>query len=292
MFTIITKEIDGLDIVLGVDSEKIDQVATMKNVRPFLENSKEYKAQKTRLEKIRSLTNSNDSLNRQGKTVVQRASLRMGVLLMDVKQTDLTAGEMASINKYNKLRIRNTEEVEAITAELPGVEKKLLAKKKELIKTHGIFFNLKNEYENRIDDTTAKTVKAKLKSKNKKQFLTVDGEIIDDLRGKTFFGKISGAWEKIEVKLLSDTVDTGIYFLQEDLTEFEVLEMNAQFEIDRITALNPEDKLTEKNSMLESALNQSATMKNKLEITGDAKALIKAQEFYNSEKVLIEEKYS
>ena len=68
-------------------------------------------------------------------------------------------------------------------------------------------------------------------------------------------------------------------------------EMNAQFEIDRITALNPEDKLTEKNSMLESALNQSATMKNKLEIMGDAKALVKAQEFYNSEKVLIEDKY-
>ena len=55
-------------------------------------------------------------------------------------------------------------------------------------------------------------------------------------------------------------LEVHIFFLQEDLTEPEVVEMNAQFEVDRIMALSIEDKLAEKNMRLDSVLGQSATM--------------------------------
>ncbi len=292
MYTVITKEIDGLNIVLGIDTEKIDPIATAKRIKTYLEASNEYKAKKVRLDKIRGLSESNNSLNNQGKNVIQRACNRLGKISNDVTESDLTAGETSSLNKYNNLIVRNIDEIKKITAEFPEVEKKLKIKKTELIKKHGIYFNLKNDYENKIIDKDAEILKSKLKIiSGHKKFVLIDGSIIEDLRGKTFYAKISGIWQKIEVKLLSDTIDTGIFHLMEDLTDDEKAEISIQFESDRIQAMTSEDKESEKNMYLDSLINQAAAMRNKLEILGDSKALTKAQDFYNTEKVIIENKY-
>jgi hypothetical protein len=292
MYTVITKEVDGLNIVLGIDTEKIDPIATAKRIKTYLEASNEYKAKKVRFDKIRGLSESNNSLDIQGKNIIQRACNRLSKIPNDVRESDLTAGETSSLNKYNNLKVRNNDEIKKITAEFPEVEKNLKLKKTELIKKHGIYFNLKNEYENTICDKDAKILKSKLKIiSGQKKFVLIDGSIIDDLRSKTFYAKISGRWEKIEVKLLSDTVDTGIFCLMEDLTDDEKAEISVQFETDRIADLSAEDKETEKGMYLDSLINQAGAMRNKLEILSDPKALEKAKDFYNTEKVVIEEKY-
>lgn len=291
MYTVFTKEIDGLTVVLGIDKERIDQMATMKKIKPLIESTKEFKAKKGRLDKIQSLSTSNDSLNRQAKTVLNRASLRCGVPITELTDKSLTASETESINKYGVHRGNNNDEIKNIQEELPAVEEKLKTVVTGIMKKNAVYFNLKSDGENAIEETKALVLKKALSGLKKGEFLLADGTIQADFRNKTFYGKISGVWDKVECKLLSDTVDLGLYKLMEDLTDEERQEMAIQFEADRISGLSEEDKSAELQMVKDNLVSQAVAMRNKLEIQGDREALVKSQEWYKAELVIAEEKY-
>lgn len=292
MNTIITKEIDGLTVVLGLDKEKIDSVSTMKKIKPIIEGTKEFTAQKTRLEKIRGLNVSNDSLDRQVKAIANRAALRVGKLPGEVTNDDLNESEVSQVNKFSQRRQNNIDERSKIESVLPEVDEKLKAKIKKITTENAIYFPLNKENEEIISDTEASQIKEKLKDLKKGQFLLTDGTIIEDLRNKTYYGLIDGKWDKKEVKALNEVVDIGIYILSADLTDEERKEIAVQEEADRIAGMSAEDKADELAMVKENLISQAVNMRSKLEIQGDADALVKSQDWLKAENNKAEEKYA
>lgn len=288
MYTAFTKEIDGLTVILGLDKERLDPIKTNSRIKPLLEESSEFKAKSVRLKNMSKLQIGNDSLLRQGRVIAERVALRIGVPRTELKSTDFLPSEQNSLNGYNSRMLANNEELQSILSELPEIEKNLKKKTAELQKSNGVFFELTNEYENKITDAQYEEFSGKLNQiKNKKMFLLSDGSLVVDNRNKTFYGWNGDFWDKKEIKKLGEVFDDGIYKLHEDLTEEEKIEISEQFENDRIIALTEEEKETEKTMLINNALSQSVKMRNEMEITGDPEALKKAQDFYNSEVVRI-----
>lgn len=291
MNTAFIKEIDGIKVILGVDFEKLDPIKTGQKIKPLIENSSEFKSKKARLEKIKVLTIANDSLFRQGRQIANRVALAKSKQLSELKPEDFSSNETNSLNGYNSKMIANNTEIESIKLDLVDIEKNLKAKISELQKENGVFFELTNPYEIKVTKETHADFSEKLKKiADKKMFLTPEGEIITDNRNKTFYGIIDSKWIKKEIKLLSEIVDSS-FKLDEDLTDEEKEEIKVQFENDRIINLTDEEKEIEKNRLISNAMIESISLKSKLEIEGDSEALKKAQDFYNSEVLKIEEIY-
>lgn len=293
MYTMITKKIDGIEVILGLDTEKLDQIATNKKIKPLVENSSEYKAKSARLQRIKERTIANESLLKQGRTIANRVALQKGKILNGLIDSDFTSGEKESIANYNSKIIDNNEVVKAVNLELVDLNKNLKKKISEIQKKHGIYFNLKNDYENTISNEKYTEFSGKLKQiKSKKMFLCSDGKIIIDNRNKIFFALVDKVWIKKEIKKLGEDIDTGIFKLYEDLLPEEIEAMDIQFESDRLKDLTGKELKAEKDSMIENAMYKAVQEKSKLEILGDSKALKKSQDLYNSLVAEIEKKYN
>jgi hypothetical protein len=291
MKTIYTKEIDGLTVILGLDQERIDQIATEKKIKPYLEESKEFKAKQVRLQKIKGLTIANDSLRKQARRIINRVSLSSGISANELQPKDYEASDLNSLNKYDAQYKNNINEMAAFQKGLKEINEAINKKRKQLIKKRGVYFNIL-ENETRIEDNKAVEYKNAIKNIGaKRQFLLLDGSIIDDLRNKEFFGKPSDKWEKIKVEKLGETIDRAIYKYYEDLIDSEKLEISIQFEQDRISELSTEEKTKEKEMVIDNLAGEALNMRGKLEIQGDSEALIKSQAYYQEKLIEINKKY-
>lgn len=121
----------------------------------------------------------------------------------------------------------------------------------------------------------------------------VSHELIDDYRGNQYFYN-DGQWVASEViTQLGVTKSTVV----PDEYEAEAIESkdltDEQREEIRLQGLTGDQKTTEKESAIQSALSQAAQMKTELEIQGStaAKALTDSKAWYNEQVALIEAKY-
>ena len=161
--------------------------------------------------------------------------------------------------------------------------------RRELFKQFAIYLNTPNEIF--ITDKEAETIIHKMKTiKNEDILLDINLKEICDNRGKIVWRKISGKWMKRDISILGDDLKAG-EILQNNLSESESLEITEQLESERISKLSQSEKEIEKQSMMDSIANQAVTMKLKLEIQNDLKALEKSKEWYNSEIEKINIKY-
>jgi len=129
--------------------------------------------------------------------------------------------------------------------------------------------------------------------KAKNEHVCIDGSRVADYRGCQWFYKdSSGSWIESEVVtalgVTKNTVVVDEY--QEQAIEKKDLKPEQQEEI-RFQNLTPEQKESEEQQAIESAQMQAVTMRSKLEITGDAKALKKSQDWYASQLAEIESKF-
>lgn len=285
------KEIDGIKVVLGVDTKKLDPVETLKKTKTSIENCREFKICQDKHSKIKNLTIDNGSINKQAQRIISRVAKNKGLNESDLKPEHFTSAELESFKNYDaKIKVNN-DSINVIRTELTTANKTFEKKKVEIMKTEGVYFDIgKNEVE--ITDAVAKDYTSKLTAiAGSKQFLTLDGEIVPDNRNKTFFSLIDGIWEKLIPTSLSQEVDLTIYKLQEDLTEEEKIAIAEQFESDRLNNLTDDERDLEIQMALDNLMNRCVNYRSKLEIQGDKEALAKSQELYNTEKVLIEKKY-
>ena len=292
MNTAFKKEIDGITVVLGLDKERLDPIATNKRIGPLVESSKEFQAKSTRIKKINGLGIANDSLRKQARRVISRVATAKGKGFNDLTEKDYTSGEVDSINGYNNKIGINLDEIKAITRDLDSVEKNLKTKIIEIQKEHGIYFETSNQYEIRITEKNAVKFLEKLKAiSGKKKFLTIDGEIIKDNRNKSFFGLENGKWKKYTINTLGAEIDT-LWKHWRDLTKDQQNEYNTQAEIDRVSDMSAEERASEKNNALNIAVREAASKRGEFEIQGHPDALERAQAFYQEERTRIEAKYS
>lgn len=237
MRTIITKNINGYDIVTGIDRPVIDPIATMKKVQ-------------------------ND----------------LNVL------PELTAFKDKLI-EWQKER-QDSERKEILLAELKQLKSELKQKRKEVIKNKAVYFEPKTGEEIIAKDDP---IIKKFRELKKNKALTKEGDSIPDLRGKEYWIRKDGKWvaEKIE------SIATELPELAKvKLNKTELKEYADQQEVDRINALSAEDKMAEKESVLDGLLNQAAIKKSRLELKEIPDALAKAKQWHENKKSEIELKYA
>jgi len=125
----------------------------------------------------------------------------------------------------------------------------------------------------------------------------VDGKIcvpviIGDFRGKSW-NEVddNGAWIKHTIEKLGEVKpDHGVF--DADLTETQQSDIQTQNETERIAGLDTDQRDTEKQAALNSALSQAGQLKNEREIIGDTDALAVSQAWYAEQKTIIETKYA
>jgi len=191
--------------------------------------------------------------------------------------------------QFRRGKIKEVEEL------LKPLALEIAAKKKELILAHAVYFKIAarpDRSEEIITPERADEIQAAMIA------ATSAGELVDkdlkrvaDNRGKVFWKKSGGAWIKQEIAKLGEKPMSGAT-LAADLTTAQQQEIASQIEMERVQALKPAEKATEKEAILKGLVSMAAQKKTEMEITGESQALKKAQDWYNAEAAKVEQKYA
>ena len=285
-----TKEIDGIMTVLGLSELQVDPVETEKAIKEDYRKSAEFQALAVRLTKIRSYTQAMNTLDISASKLYHRVAKRKDKIVFDIVPEDLTTQESEKLLEYANLKKFNQGSVKAIEAELPEVDVNIKKKRLALIKSDAVYF-LPGKDDVILTDLQVTDFKAKLVKLGRKQFLTLDGDVINDNRNRTiYFKNTNETWNIKKIMVLGEAFDTLSVF-SEDLTDSQRQEIAEYEESVRISGLDIIKKGEELEMMRDSLAGQAAVMRSKLEIQGDTEALSKAQTWFNTELSALEDKY-
>jgi len=131
----------------------------------------------------------------------------------------------------------------------------------------------------------------KFKQLKEREKLTVDGDVVKDIRGTEYWIIEDSKWARKTVKVLGDLIPkTGK--VAAELSKDEQAEISKQFLDEKIAGMAEDEKAELITREKEFALGAAAAYKSKLEIKGDADALSKAQKQFEDAVAAIEKKYS
>lgn len=125
------------------------------------------------------------------------------------------------------------------------------------------------------------------------QVLTIEGEVLSDFRGCTYWLKIDGKWEPRRINDLGEEPQAGCV-LDSDLTLKDLAEMAEQKESARVASLSETDRQLELENSLNSAALACAAERSACEIRGgsSSEALTLAKEKYEAAECDLLKKYS
>lgn len=254
--TILTKNIDGFEIIAGFGDLCIEAVETKKAVKPLLEKSDEMKAVRAKGTELGLASKSyHEAL------VAAREAFKNGNISVHSEHV-FTAG-------------KREQEMEAIQNELVDLIH-ASAEKRIQVWNENLVYHEPRKGEILLEDIT---LAEKFVDLENNELLTVSGETIIDKRG---------------VKYVKDGKIETISTLGAEPDGPLMTELTAeQFETLRIASLSNPEKTNEIEQIKEGLAGQAANMRAKLEIQGENGAsLTKAQDWYNIEVALVEEKYT
>jgi hypothetical protein len=257
MRTLITEQIDGYTIVLGVDRPTVDAVTTRQKID----------------EKI-----ADDPLILE--------------IIEKQKQAVLLAKEWGRCQKKRRLAAKSQtleEQYNATCLEIGALHDKVDAKRFEMMQAEPIYFEPKLG-ELMVSDEVGADHLAKFPVPHGKK-LVMYGDYVTDLRGQKYWIKTDGHWEHLEIEKLGEEIPDGGLTVDE-MTDETRIDIGQQLKDEYIRGLCGEEKQAELKKALAVALDQAAYMKSKLEIQGDTDALAKSQEWYKAETDRIQELFS
>jgi len=270
MKTALTKEINGKTIIIGFSDPVIDPVETEKKILALkvLDESDETRKLKAKIKEIG---------DRQ----------RMGMQAMKEHARLKYVGQAAQSETKRIEAIGHYNKVDVLMAENKPLIESFKNKKKELVRENAVYFQPKPS-EVFIEDEQHETLTQIEIGEFAK--LCIDGNVIPDYSEQTIYQKVKDRWIIVNLDF-GESFPIGA-ILNRDLTDEQKVEISTQTESDRIIELSAIDKETEKNAAIDNAAIQAARMRSVLEIQSDRDALTKAQEWYNEQLLIIEEKYS
>lgn len=270
MKTIITKEIDGFKIIsaIGQGDGMIDPIATKAKVDKIIKETEIFK----QIKKLKDSMTSYVYKEQQG--------------LRNAKKAKTKPEQQKFMNEVNDAR----DEMRKIMIDLAPLGKDLQQKFSEMMLEHAVFFDLK-ENEKYVEDSEAEDI-AQIMNEALQDgcVLSENKEKIQNNKGKIYWIKDKDEWIKSVIDVLGVEPESG-EIEEKDLSPEQKEEIKEQLETERINNLDADDRLAEKNSKLESLLNQAALMKSKLEIQDDSQALQKSQDWLAVETVKIDDIY-
>lgn len=274
MKTLITKEIDGYTVLTGITSPTIDPVATIEVVRPILAETEEFKALQAASKSIEAeRQKANEAF------VAAAASVRSG------KETE---------RQRHELDVKEHREVaDKLMVGLAPLVNALEQRRRALTVEHAVYFEPRvNEVH--VGDEEAAEVAESLARLNKIEKLTIDGELVPDFHGMTFWRKSPDGWDKEDVWKVGDDPYAWGGILQSDLTAEQLAEIAEQLERERIAAMKPADRQAEKTARIDELATQAALRRSADEIRGmSAKdALAASKAWYDEQVAALEELYA
>lgn len=271
MKALTTQKIDGFDIITRVCPAEgfIDPEETKKIVNVEIEKTDAWKDIET--------------IKNQMQTYAHQA--------MQAKRNTGSARTESERTKFwDEYRGRVAQMAE-LQDQLKPLAVNLKSKQKDLIMGHARYFKPRDG-EEIIDDKYAEKVEMKMiKATSGGNLIDKNLDEIVNHKGKKFWNKVSGKWNKTEIYKIG--VNSPVGAMEEnELDEEEKAEITVQMETERITALSIVEKETEKSNALAVLLGRATMMRSELEILGDPDALKKSQEWLADETILVEEKYA
>lgn len=284
------KLIDGFKVFVGVENPAIDGkkaieaanalIAGIPEQIEFNDKIKEGKRNAVKATQYKknfmvAYGNISQQIIAKDSKVTPTRAMVLGAMTPDTRKKLLDDEKM-----YDNYVTRNIE-VETNLKEIGG---RLKIKEKEIRRANTVYCDYEGHPEKMmVEDSRAADLLTASAGISKNQKIDIDGNVIDDFRGKEHNHKNEdGSWaigkiDKLGVKIPNDNI------LTEDLTDSDRTEIHAQNETERIAGLSADGKAAELAGMVKNAMAQSVQMKSELEIVGDNDALMKSQVFYQGE---------
>ena len=270
MRTIFWIAVDENKVVTGFGEAAglIDPVATEIKIAPLLAAASE-------MQQLKAL---NAQVNAARQTAIQA----------------LTFAEQARLRGDSSTMVRQNAEYQAQMAVVADLEKQLPplvsafeVMRAKVTEANAAYFT-PAPGESLIDDAQASDMQAKHAATPPGQALLLTGEYVTDLRGRDFW--LTSPWAHKVIDTLGEDLPSGA-ITPELLTDAQRAEISVQQEADRVAALSPADRAAEAAQAQAQAQTDAAALRSKLEITGDAKALAKAQAAYADGLAAVNAKY-
>lgn len=267
---IIVEEINGIEIVKGIDKLQIDPVSSKSIIEAELTLTDEFAACKIKSDEMNEkFTYAGSKLKQSSKAKVQGNKTLSLSLYKEYKQSYDEAIEI--MREVRKL--------------LPAVKQA----KKELFKTHAVYFE-PNKRERIKTDAEINAIKGLAKNLSVNKLIKSDGTLINNYSGMIFFHKDSGTWIKTIIDEIGINKPAGSKLFTE-LSETDIPEVLHDVNVKRISLLSTSEKVIENQEKLSDALVDSINMRSGLEIQNDPEALTKSQQWYNDEVIEINTLY-
>jgi hypothetical protein len=252
MKTLITKKIDGYEIIIGFSNAVIDPMTSKPIVDELMQKTEEFKILKALIDK---------------------------------------ADRFAACGfKKQELALNELNDFESLKQDINIAEEAYNEKFQQLYKENANYFEPKIG-EEIIDDTEYKHLLGLFENLPMVKKLTRDGQIINDYKGISFFIKIDSRWEYETINLLGEPLPEGAKPMNE-LTDDDKREITEQRNKEHFNSLSSEEKEAIRTQALESAMERAAIIKARYELEDDPDPLSKAKSWLESERQKIKEQYA
>ena len=269
---VLIKNIDGFEIVRGIDKLQIDPIASQSIIDAELTNTDEFIACKIEQDKMKEkFINAGDKLKQSNKAKVQ-------------------GNKTLSLSLYREYKSFYDEALE-IMKEVRKLYPAVKKARKKLFKTYAIYFH-PNAYERIKTDEEIEAIKTLIENLSIRKLIKSDGTLVDNYSGLSLFHKENNLrpWIRTDIKKINVDKPAGSklfkYLLDEEKVEAEY-DMN----IKRVSLLSVSEKEKEKLIELDKALINATNMRSGLEIQNDAEALTKSQAWYNDKVTELNDLY-
>lgn len=330
MRTIIKKEIDGLEIVVGFGWPNIDPVSSRPLVKAELEKSAEHKnlkaaqsqakneveAQLLKVKKKRDAlfvehagkgTEKNLKQTKEyqeflkikaGTDLKKEADIqRLGAVWVHVqnKKKSLMASKKNQIGKLllQSDEYKNLQNLKvAQNEQVRAAHKKAGQKRAQILKQKAVYFTPRHG-EDIISDEEVAPILEQFEALPPKTFLTTEGKEIKDQRRQQFFYQDeSGLWQSLKVEKLGQELPEGA-ILKKEITPEIYAEISEQAQEKHIAELSDENRNNEFQERKKVVRRTAALMRSELEMDDVApnQATKEAKAWYHEQVAALKEKY-
>ncbi|MDR0758645.1 MAG: hypothetical protein LBF74_00835 [Treponema sp.] len=260
--------IDDYEVISAINDATIDPAATMEAIKPLIEALPETAQAKAITLQI--LAQQEAMLREKQAAATKRvanpnADITTEESRWNIAKNSLTLKEQELkpvTEAIETARIRLYEEAAVYC--LPGTGQKILSEAEEA-------------------DLIAKWAELQ-----PHEALTMEGEVIPDYRGTEYHLKTAGVWSKVKIEDIGVPLPEGVV-LPDDLTPTQREEIAAQQEADRLAALTPEQRETEKQGRLDTVADEADRLFRRSQIQGRE---FDTAAYYAEKSAEIEAKYA
>lgn len=292
------KLIDGFEVFVRVENPAIDGKAAIEAANKIIAGIPEKVEFDNKIKEGKR--NAVKAVKFKKNFMVVYGNISQQIVAKDPKITPTRAMVLGAMTSETRKKLLDDEKMYAnyvdrnieVEDNLKEIGGRLKIKEKEIRRANTVYCDYEGHPEKMmVEDSRAADLLTASAGISKNQKIDIDGNVIDDFRGKEHNHKNeSGSWVIGKIDKLGESLPDGSV-LTEDLTDSDRAEIHAQNETERIAGLSADGKAVELAGMIKNTMAQSVQMKSELEIVGDALALNKAQEFYQGEVERLEVVY-